>query len=392
MKVHSKTRLRHQLFRIISLLTILLVIAALLSACASPVSARVPLRERLQRIRERLRGTTDNSLPTGRPETSMGSECNAVIPAPVTGYGSMGPYSVGEASIPHPAWSGQSVYVFYPEGVTGPSPTIFFSHALNASNPDKYSALIENIVSQGYVLVYSPYPGQRDSVGASVGSRHNTLRRGFEAAVQSYGEMMDTSQVGFMGHSFGGGATPAIAYEGIVEQGWGRRGAFVFIMAPWYVTEISLAQLRQLPDSTQVVVQVYEDDTVNDHRIAIELFRAFEVSEKQYILLRSDSSFAECSLVANHGVPASVGREGPRVNALDYYGVFRVIGALADYTFTGSAEGQQLVFGTNNELFMGNWPNGTAAVQGQVTQSPAPVESEDAYQFSVSEREVYVDQ
>lgn len=393
MKPSLKPRLLQALLRTTSLLTILLFVSIPLSAYASPRGDRVPLRERLQRIRERLRRQPPgNSLPTSRPENTSGLECNAVIAPPTTGYGSLGPYSVASESMPHPNWSGQSVYVFYPEGVNEPAPTVFFSHALNASNPDIYSALIENIVSQGYVLVYSPYPGQRDGQGATVGSRYNTLRSGFEAVVQSYGDLIDTTQVGFVGHSFGGGATPGIAYNGLLEKGWGSNGAFIFIMAPWYSTEISLAQLRQIPESTKVVVQVYEEDNINDHRIAIDLFRELNVSEKQYILLESDRSFGECSLIANHGVPASIGREGPRVNALDYYGVFRVVDALADYTFTGNVEGQQLVFGDNSQLFMGAWPNGRSTVPGRLTQSPIPTESEESYRFSVSESEVYVDQ
>lgn len=394
MKTLSKIRLHRIVFQRTSLLTVLLFVVTALSACFVPRKERVPLKERIRERRENRQSRDQdlNSLPPNQSESSSGSQCNAIVPPPENGYGSIGSYSVSETVLPHPAWDNQSVYVFYPEGLNKAAPTIFFSHALNAAKPDIYSALIENIVSQGYVLVYSPYPGQKDDTKATVGSRYNTLRSGFDAAVQSYGQMMDTSKVGFMGHSFGGGATPSIAYRGLVENGWGNDGSFIFIMAPWYATEISVSQLNQIPSSTKVIVQVYEEDTVNDHRIAIDLFKEFDVSEKQYILLESDRSFSQCSLIADHGVPASIGREGSRVNALDYYGVFRVVDALADYAFTGSPEGQQLIFGDDDLRFMGNWPNGQGVVQAQITQSPVPSQNEAEYRFSASESKSYIDQ
>lgn len=389
MKVSLLARLQRYTCTTTSLVLIPLIATTTLPACA--FSLRDHLRSqhdtRQSQIGPLLRNRS-NPEPDLQSDQSL-PECNGVVAAPTSGYGSQGPYKVVEESFPHPVWAGEEVHVFHPEGLNTPAPTIFFSHAFNATNPAIYSALIDNIVSQGYVLVYSPFIAR----GGSVGERYSMLRGGFQAAVQRYGQIIDTSRVGFIGHSFGGGATPAMAYYGLVQQGWGSKGAFLFMMAPWYATDLSLNQLQQLPKQTKVVLQVYEDDAINDHRIAIQLFNAFNVSEKQYMLLQSDKSYDSCALIANHGVPASVGRDGPRINALDYYGVFRMIDALADYTFNGQTAGQQLVFGngTPEQTFMGDWPNGQAVKPLRIMSSPYPVHSQSTYQYPSSDEGQYVD-
>ena len=72
-------------------------------------------------------------------------------------------------------------------------------------------------------MVFSPY----QTVGASVGERYSVLWKGFELSVQKFGDQMDMTRAGFVGHSFGGGATPAMAYnKGLAKKGWGKKAAF----------------------------------------------------------------------------------------------------------------------------------------------------------------------
>jgi hypothetical protein len=83
---------------------------------------------------------------------------------------------------------------------------------------------------------------------------------------------MDLTRVAFVGHSFDGGATPAMARHGIVEQGWGSRGALVLELAPWYAYQATDAQLAALPASVVQAQEVYEQDDKNDWRLAIDLY------------------------------------------------------------------------------------------------------------------------
>jgi hypothetical protein len=199
-----------------------------------------------------------------------------------------------------PRWPSHDVSVFHPAGVNAPRPVIFFSHGFYATNPAPYMALIEHIVSRGYVLVYSPYPTGTENRGQ--GERYETLFAGFEEAVQRFPQYIDATQVGFMGHSFGGGATPAMAWRGLVNERWGEAGAFLFLMAPYYSYEITQQQLQQFPPQVQLIVQVYDDDSVCDHRMAKDILENINIpiSEKDYIVLSSDLSH-DYPLIAQHG-------------------------------------------------------------------------------------------
>ncbi|MGB3509849.1 MAG: hypothetical protein WBA93_11510 [Microcoleaceae cyanobacterium] len=312
-------------------------------------------------------------------------DCTAMIPPIRNGYGALGIHSVSRETFPSPLWRFKQVHVYYPSGVNSPVPVIFFAHAYGAIYPKLYDALIQHIVSQGYALVYSPYKGNiahRD--------RYEMLWSGFESAVKNYPEKFDLDRIGFMGHSYGGGAIPALAYRGIVEKQWGRQGAFLFIMAPYYSFEINNEQLQRLPPQTKLLLQVYEEDRVNDHRIAINLFNqfTFPTDEKNYVMIRSDQNL-NCRLVADHETPLSSGliRKKIVVNGLDYYGVYRLFDALADYTFYGSLNGKSVALGpqSDRQTYMGSWPDGVEVKRLISTRSPQPIQNSSFYRYSVTD-------
>lgn len=311
---------------------------------------------------------------------SSASACSDLITPIDSGYGAKGGHAIETERFQSPNWRFKQVRVFLPDNVSTPVPVIFFSHAYGGTHPLFYRDFIEHIVSRGYAVVYSPYR----TLGVDHDTRYDMLWSGFTGAVERYPQILDTNRVGFVGHSYGGGATFAMAYRGLVERGWGSQGSFMFVMAPWYAKEISDEQLLQFPNNTKLVVQVYEDDTITDHRIAIELFNKISVSEKEYIMLRSDS-YQNCSLLANHQVPQTKGRRNMEIgiNALDYYGVYRTWDALADYTFAGNSRGRSIALGGGNteQTFMGTWPNGEEVKRAVVSSDPQPVREPSFYKY-----------
>lgn len=318
------------------------------------------------------------------PVTSINyQDCTTMIPPIVNGYGSPGIHSVSRETFPSPLWRVNQVHVYYPSSVDYPVPVIFFAHAYGVIYPKLYDALIQHIVSQGYALVYAPYKGNIPHR-----ERYQMLWSGFESAVKNYPEKFDLDRIGFMGHSYGGGAIPALAYQGLVQKQWGKQGAFLFIMAPYYSFEINYEQLQHLPPQTKLLLQVYEEDRVNDHRIAINLFNQFTLSpdRKNYVMIRSDKNL-NCRLVADHETPLSSGlpRKKIVVNGLDYYGVYRLFDALADYTFYGSLNGKSVALGRQNDqqTYMGSWPNGVEVKRLISTRVPQPIQDRNFYRYSL---------
>lgn len=381
-------------------------IAGLALVLAPLDAAAGPLRDRLrERLRERRaaesRGEESSDRQAGTRRGRSVGECGSVIAPIREGYGAQGAHRMQTATVRNPRWSQRPVTVFYPADVAGRSPVVFFSHGYGAVDYHNYHWLIEHLVSRGMVVVYAPYPtltgpagggggflrrrgapasADADSAGGRADpftQRYAVLWAGFEAAVQQQGERMDLTRVGFAGHSFGGGATPAMAYHGFVERGWGSAGAFMYLMAPWY-SNVTQEQLQRLPAHTNVLIQVYADDSINDHRMAIDFFRSIGVSQKEYVVLYGDDHDG-CRVTAEHDVP---GRE--TMGALKYYGVFRLADALADYAFNGNASGKEVALGHGSaaQRFMGAWPDGTPFHELSAESNPQPLHPESFYKKS----------
>lgn len=244
------------------------------------------------------------------------------------GYGADGAYGVETAQLANPGDAGDEMTIFFPKGVKTPRPVVFFAHGFGPGRTDTYADLIQHMVSRGYVVVFSTYPMR----GVTIDQRYDSLWQGFAAAAEQFGARMDLSRVAFVGHSFGGGAVPAMAYRGLVEKGWGRTGAFLMELAPWYSYQLTQARMAALPAQAVQFVEVYDKDEVNDHRMAIDLYKTSPAKDRFYFLVQSD---AACRFVADHATP------GRNPSALQRrYAVSRPFDALADWLFDGHPAGR----------------------------------------------------
>ncbi len=295
----------------------------------------------------------------------------AQVPPIASGYGANGGFTASEARFPSPLFRDKDVVVYLPSSranTNAPAPVIFFAPGFSVQEPDTYAPLIQHLVSRGYAVVFSPFQILLFEL-AEQKQRYDTIWAGFEEAAKRYGTSFDLTRVGFIGHSFGGGASFAMLQRGAVGKGWGSNGLLLFSMAPWYVYEITARQLIEFPQHAQVIVQVYEDDTVNDLRIGKEVFERINLpaSEKDFIMLRSDS-YEGFQLEASHGTPT-----GTTPNGLDYYGIWRLLDALADAAFNNNATGKALALGNGSaaQRFMGEWPSANGKPSRTVKESLA---------------------
>lgn len=316
-------------------------------------------------------------------DSQADSSLQGPIQKPVSGYGSDGNYDVAEIDFANPQYAGTEVSIFYPKGISSPKPTIFFSHPYGGESKDYNMGLYNFIAKKGYVVVFVPYR----TLDISVDHRYQTLWEGFVKAAKNYPNIIDTLKVGFMGHSFGGGASIDLAYKAFTERQWGKNGRFLFTMAPWYAFNwnsnlTTEQQLQNFPSNTKMITQVYDEDDVNDHRLAIDIYKHINIanSEKDFIYFKS-STINKYNYVTDHVLPSS--RQA--YDALDYYGVYRLLDAMIDYSFNGNMNAKNVALGNGSaaQITMPSY-NGQTMPPLEVTDNPAPKYPQSKYQFQCS--------
>jgi hypothetical protein len=229
-------------------------------------------------------------------------------------------------------------------------PVVFVSHAFGATNAAAYDELLRRIAENGMAAVFVPYA----TLDVTNAERYADLWEGFVATATAYADTFDLGRVGFIGHSFGGGATPEMARRAFVDNGWGTDGRFMFIMAPWYSWGTAY---DTIPTDVRTVVQVYADDESNDHQTAVnDVWNKLPAGmERRWQLIRSDE--CDCGLTAVHTVPASASQTDTtsksKYDALDAWGVHRRIVALAKYAFDDDSNARAVAYG--DDASMGAW-------------------------------------
>jgi hypothetical protein len=296
------------------------------------------------------------------------------IPKPTSGYGADGTHTVAVESFPNPAFPARNIVIYHPGDIATKVPTIFYSHGYGGNNPVNITAMLEFVAKKGYAIVFVPY----QTLVTSVEENYDNLLNGFRKAARDYPGIIDTTKVGFMGHSFGGGACIANAYKCFTQNNWGSQGRFVYPLAPWYAYNISQTELENFPADTKLLMEVFNEDDLNDHRLAIDIFNNINipVGEKDYVLMRSDTINGYI-YAADHSVPSST----VAFNALDYYGYFRFIDALSDYTFNGNLAGKQTALG-NGSAAQTTMPGSLKPLQ--VQDYPLVVLPQTMYSFPCS--------
>jgi hypothetical protein len=305
------------------------------------------------------------------------------VPQPSSGYGANGPYARATIKMANPIDGKQTVYIFYPKGqeATLPAPTVFFSHAFATPNPDHYREFIDHLTSRGICVVYSSYP----TLGASHDQRYEILWRGFVEAQAQHPELIDATRCGFVGHSFGGGATPRMALRGFRDMGWGAKASFMMTMAPWYSYQVTDRDLADLPATVKFLSVVYADDDINDARMAVDIFEhtpSIAPSDKAFLVLQSDRG-PSAILEANHQVPFGALQRKGEIDALDYYGTWQKLDALIGYAINGDPEAKAIALGegASAQRYMGTYRNGEAVKEALVQEDPIPLKPQAFYKY-----------
>jgi dienelactone hydrolase len=351
------------------------------------------VREIGQNYRKKSRQSIATFLKTQIRKAREDSTSTGVMENPITNsYGADGPYAMQADTVNNPYISKEQfsssmpIYFFTPVGLSRPSPVIIFIHGYIGQNPVEFEPLLRHIVSLGYTVIYPSYSFlPKADTPEKVLDKYGYLYSGISKAARILSWRIDTTRVGFFGQSFGAGTIPAITYRLVNEKKWGKNGVFMFITAPWYSFDITEEQIKKIPSTAKLLMQVYDDDQINDHAMAVDLFNTLPIpaSEKDYMTIYSDSLDGYV-MQANHFVPYGPENIYGDLNAFDYYGIFKNFDALADYTFTGNikAKNTALGNGSHDQVYMGMWSDNQQVKTATVTDTPKATHPELLYLYS----------
>jgi hypothetical protein len=244
-----------------------------------------------------------------------------------TVYGNIGTHDV----MTHTEIDEGNSVIYYPSdmSVVNKAPVVFFTPGWGSNNSQSYETLLQFIASHGYAVIYA-----KDYYGSPA-----TFINRFEKMLDVDNDMiskLDTTRIGTLGHSSGGGDTFRVLDYFSHDKGYGENGRFLMSLDGWFAFDMNSESMRNLPSNTNIVMQRYHIvpennglDNTQDPRITLS----------EYALLDSIANEKKDYQVfspATHGYPA-----GNRAYS-EMQGLLRPLDALMDYTFNGTASAQQV--------------------------------------------------
>ncbi len=225
-----------------------------------------------------------------------------------------------------------------PKGVTSenPIPVVFFAPGFKGTDYNKYITLLNFIASHGYAVIFA-----KDFSGMNSDGMITSFKQ--MVASPSISSLIDTTRIGVIGHSSGGGHTFKILSNFKETKGWGENGRFILALEPWFALGMHETNMKALPANTNVVFQQYGEGGNNtrnntDPRIPLTLYYLLEsISDNQ----KDYQIFVN----ADHGYPSG------NNDYSDKQGILKTLDALMEVTFKGSPGkgSQQLALELGND-------------------------------------------
>src|SRR4051812_33797072 len=271
------------------------------------------------------------------------------------------------------------VYVFQPAGagtatVAGgrcdgaKRPTVFVAHGLGGTDPNSnYGGLGHHPGSVGNIVVYPTYSSNSGSLD-ELRALDRYVNAGMVTAAAKY-PRIDTTRVGWWGHSLGGSMIPYLVQQGGLVRGWGRKAIWMNNVAQTFAELVTPNPNREAidtPPNPQVLTVGFQDDELADNRLGDEVFHALTVpaAQKHHATVNSDAH-GQPAFVADHFAPS--GGNGTAIDAVDF-AVWRYHDLLETCALTGTGCAADY-------SFVGTWSDGTDIVHATVVDgSQYPVD------------------
>jgi hypothetical protein len=283
---------------------------------------------------------------------------------PATGPGSRGPCTSTASSFPNPAVAGLTIHLYHPGGAApaptggtcddGSRPVAVVVHGLMAMSPVLYQGIIDHLVATGNIVVFAVYNTNPSDFLGSFRQEADGIAAGVARLTRG-----DTTRLGLIGHSMGGGAVPYLVQQ-LDGRGWGAAGFWVMSLAPWVVAGVPEGPIA-MPANARFVVQNYEAEALVSNADGAELYRrlALPADRKQYVLLHNHTHRGT-TVNATHVTPNSgIAPE----NVMRFYGIYRIADLLQACAHAGRDCDADLGH-------MGQWSDGTPFRRATSTDEP----------------------
>ena len=301
---------------------------------------------------------------------------------------------------------GQEYWIYEPDSPKPrTAPVVVLLHGWGGMNPLYYGAWIDHLVKRGNIVIYPRY--QAGLLTPIKDFTPNTVAAVKDALARLQSEKGHVSpelnKFAAVGHSMGGLLAANLAALA-VESKLPRVRA-VMSVEPG-ITEspinFALADLKKIPADTLLLALAGDQDSLvrdtDAKRIYYESTRV-SAANKDFITLVSDTHGTP-ALLASHRAPTALDKsydsgeglsgapagtsdpigdapqvkrrvrpETMMVNALDYYGTWKLFDALCDAAFTGRNR-EYALGNTPQQRFMGLWSDGAAVKELIVTDKP----------------------
>ena len=304
----------------------------------------------------------------------------------------------------------EEYWIFEPDTPRPASaPLVVFLHGWGGMNPMYYGAWLNHLVKRGNIVVYPRYQATlvtpiKEFMPSTLGAIKDALTR---LQTERGHVKPDLNKFAVVGHSVGGllaASVAALASESNLPQ-----VRAVMSVEPG-ITEapinIPLADLKKIPAETLLLSVAGDQDTLvrdtDAKRIYYESTRV-PAANKDYVTMITDAHGTP-SLQASHRAPTAMDREydngetlsgtpsnpervgnssarrngasdqGGRldsmmINALDFYGTWKLFDALCDAAFYDKNR-EYALGNTREQRFMGVWSDGVPVKELKVTDSP----------------------
>jgi pimeloyl-ACP methyl ester carboxylesterase len=302
----------------------------------------------------------------------------------------------------------QEYWIFEPDSPKPASaPLIVFLHGWGGMNPLYYGAWVDHLVKRGNIVVYPRYQTTlltpiREFLPSTLGAVKDAITR---LQTEPGHIKPDLNKFATVGHSLGG--LLAVNIAALAGESNLPRVRAVMSVEPGITDapiNVPLADLKKIPADTLLLALAGDQDTLVRDADAKRIYyesKNVSANNKDFIMLVTDTR-GQPALQASHRAPTAMDpsydsgegvgggaanpdrvgnspsgrsdRRGERletmmVNALDFYGTWKLFDALCDAAFYGKNR-EYALGNTPQQRFMGVWSDGVPVKELKVTDNP----------------------
>ena len=300
---------------------------------------------------------------------------------------------------------GQEYWIYEPDSPRPrTAPVIVFLHGWGGMNPLYYGAWLDHLVKRGNIVIYPRYQANllasiKDFTPNTVGAIKDALRR---LQTEPGHVAPDLNKFATVGHSLGG--LLAVNVAALAGESNLPRVRAVMSVEPGITEDpisVPLADLKKIPAETLLLAVAGDQDSLvrdtDAKRIYYESTRV-SAANKDFVMLVSDLHGTP-GLQASHRAPTALDKsydngegvggapagaadrigdaqisrrvrpETMMVNALDFYGTWKLFDGLCDAAFNGRNR-EYALGNTPQQRFMGLWSDGVPVKELRVTDKP----------------------